>query len=88
MIEVSETIIVGLLSLLGTIVGTLGGIMVSNKLTMYRIEQLELAVKENRKQADRIYSLEQHNEVQDTKVRALEETIKEIKTDVKELKKR
>ena len=37
----SETIIVPLLSLLGTILGTFGGILTASKLTNYRIEQLE-----------------------------------------------
>ena len=36
-----QTIIVGILSLLGTLIGTLGGILTANKLTTYRIEQLE-----------------------------------------------
>lgn len=79
----SETILVGLLSLVGTIIGTLGGIMVSNKLTIYRIEQLELAVKENRKQSDRINVLEQHNEVQDTIIRTLTDDVKDLKHDLK-----
>ena len=30
------------MSLIGTLVGTFGGILVANKLTNYRIEQLEL----------------------------------------------
>ena len=37
---------VALLSLLGTLIGTLGGIFVSSKLTNYRIEQLEKKVEE------------------------------------------
>ena len=36
-----STIIVAILSLIGTLAGTFGGIMTSNKLTGYRIEQLE-----------------------------------------------
>ena len=32
---------VAILSLVGTLVGTLGGILVTNKLTTYRIEKLE-----------------------------------------------
>ena len=36
-----STIIVAILSLVGTLAGTFGGIMTSNKLTGYRIEQLE-----------------------------------------------
>lgn len=37
-------VIVALLSLVGTIIGTLGGILVSTKLSNYRIEQLEKKV--------------------------------------------
>ena len=37
---------VALLSLLGTLIGTLGGIFVSSKLTNYRIEQLEKRVED------------------------------------------
>lgn len=37
---------VALLSLLGTLIGTLGGIFVSSKLTNYRIEQLEKKVED------------------------------------------
>ena len=37
-------IIVGLLSLFGSLAGTFGGIMTSSKLTGYRIEQLEKKV--------------------------------------------
>lgn len=34
-------IIVALISLIGTVVGSMAGILVSNKLSTYRIEQLE-----------------------------------------------
>ncbi len=37
-------VIVALLSLVGTLIGTLGGILVSAKLSNYRIEQLEKKV--------------------------------------------
>lgn len=37
----TEPIIVALIALLGTLIGTFGGIMTSSKLTGYRIEQLE-----------------------------------------------
>lgn len=35
------TVIVALISLIGTLVGSVSGILVSNKLSTYRIEQLE-----------------------------------------------
>ena len=38
------TLAVAGMSLLGTLAGTFGGILVSNKLTTYRIEQLEKKV--------------------------------------------
>ena len=46
------------MSLIGTLVGTLGGILVSNKLSNYRIEQLEKKVAEHNKIVERTYRLE------------------------------
>ena len=46
------------MSLIGTLVGTFGGILVANKLTNYRIEQLELKVAEHNKLVERTYQLE------------------------------
>ena len=40
----STEVVVALLSLVGTLIGTLGGIVVSTKLSNYRIEQLEKKV--------------------------------------------
>ena len=54
----SETVIVGLLSLLGTLVGTLGGIVASNRLIAYRIEQLEKKVEKHNTLVERTYKLE------------------------------
>ena len=40
----NDTIIVAVISFLGTLVGTAGGIITSAKLTQYRLEQLEKKV--------------------------------------------
>lgn len=40
----NDVVIVGLLSLAGTLAGTFGGILTANKLTNYRLEQLEIKV--------------------------------------------
>jgi len=53
-----KTIIVGLLSLAGTLIGTLGGILASNKLITYRIEQLEKKVDKHNNIIARTYQLE------------------------------
>ena len=43
----SEVVIVAILSLLGTLMGSLAGILTANKLTNYRIEQLEKKVEKH-----------------------------------------
>lgn len=50
----NSTIVVALISLVGTIVGSLGGILVSSKLTNYRIEQLEKKVDKHNNFAEKI----------------------------------
>ena len=50
---------------IGTLAGTFGGILVSNKLTTYRIEQLEQKVAAHNSLVERTYKLEgQMTEVQ------------------------
>lgn len=56
---------VAAMSLVGTLAGTFGGILVSNRLTAYRIEQLEKKVAEHNSVVERTYKLEgQMTEVQ------------------------
>ena len=52
-------IIVAVLSLIGTLGGSLGGIVVSSKLTAYRIEQLEKTVAEHNNFARRMPVIEE-----------------------------
>lgn len=54
-----SSVIVALLALLGTIVGTGGGIVVSARLTNYRIEQLEKKVDKHNNFAERVPILEE-----------------------------
>lgn len=49
---------VALLSLVGTLAGTLGGIVISNRLTVYRIAQLEEKVARHNNLVERTYRLE------------------------------
>lgn len=61
----TETVIVAILSLVGTLVGTFGGIVVAGKLTNYRIEQLEKKVEKHNTIVERTFVLEgQMKEVQ------------------------
>ena len=54
----SETIIVAILSLIGTLAGSLLGIVAANKLVIYRIEQLEKKVEKHNNVLERVYDLE------------------------------
>ena len=56
----TEVVIVAILSLIGTLVGSLGGIMAANRLTNYRIQQLEEKVEKHNKVIERVYNLEKN----------------------------
>ena len=66
MIEIDLTsLAVAGMSLIGTLAGTFGGILVSSRLTTYRIEQLEKKVAQHNSVIERTYRLEgQMTEVQ------------------------
>lgn len=64
----NETIIVAGLSLIGTLAGTFGGIMTSNRLTGYRLEQLEKQVEKHNSVVERVQILEDKNAYQDEKL--------------------
>lgn len=58
-----NTIFIALLSFAGTLIGTFGGILASNKLTNYRIEQLEKRVEKHNNVIERVYTLEKEKAV-------------------------
>ena len=55
---IDPTLIVLFLSVLGTLVGSLAGVITANKLTSYRIEQLEKKVEKHNNIVERTYVLE------------------------------
>lgn len=64
----SETVIVGAISLIGTLIGTLGGILTSNHLTLYRIEQLEKKVEKHNNLVERVFRLEDNDQLFEEKL--------------------
>lgn len=60
----SEAIIVAVISLFGTLGGSLIGVLASNRLTVYRIEQLEKKVEKHNNLVERTYRLEEEQEVE------------------------
>ena len=59
----SSEVLVALLSLAGTLLGTLGGILASSKLTNYRLSQLEQKVDRHNSFGERIPVLEEKMKV-------------------------
>lgn len=55
----NDVVIVGLLSLLGTLIGSVAGIMTANRLTAYRIDQLEKKVDKHNHLVERMVVVEQ-----------------------------
>lgn len=73
----TDTIAVALLSLLGTLVGTFGGIITASKLTNYRIEQLEKKVDKHNNFAEKIPLIQNDIKVANHRIDDLEELCKE-----------
>lgn len=67
----TEAIIVAFLSLIGTLLGTLGGILAANKLTNYRIEQLEKKVEKHNNVIERVFNLEKQLAVDEEEIEHL-----------------
>lgn len=67
----SEVIIVAVLSLVGTLIGSLAGILTASKLTNYRLEQLEKRVEKHNNVIERVYILEKHEAVIDEEIEQL-----------------
>ena len=63
-----NTVLVAVLSLVGTLVGMFGGILASNRLTNYRIEQLEKKVDKHNSVIERTYKIEEHLTLHDEKI--------------------
>lgn len=78
----SEAIAVALIGLAGSGIGSLIGVLTSQKLTQYRIEQLEKRVQAHNNLIDRTYKLEEHVEVQDEKIRVANHRIEDLEKGV------
>lgn len=62
------TIVVAILSLAGTLIGSIAGILTANKLTNYRIEQLEKKVEKHNSIVEKQYNLESRVDVLEEKI--------------------
>lgn len=65
-------IIIAVLSLLGTIIGSLAGVLAANRLTNYRIQELEKKVEKHNTIVERTYRLEEMMKVANHRINDLE----------------
>lgn len=68
----SDAVLVAVISLAGTLLGTFGGILTSGKLTAYRIEQLEKKVEKHNSLVERTFILEEKMKVANHRINDLE----------------
>ena len=74
----NDVVIVAIISLIGTLGGTFGGILTSSKLTNYRIEQLEKKVEEHNDVVKRTYKLEEEQKVEEEKIKVINHRLEDL----------
>lgn len=82
----SSEIIVALLALAGTLIGTFSGIITANRLTNYRIEKIEERLNKMDTLDQRLDSVELRQSMHDTIINALRKEIDRNINDIRELK--
>ena len=78
----TSEVLVAVLSLLGTAFGSVTGIMAANKLTNYRIAELEKKVDKHNTIIERFALLEQDNKIQWNRIDDLRSSMDEIKKEI------
>ena len=74
----TDTVLVAILSLVGTLGGSLLGILAANKLTIYRIEQLEKKVEKHNSVIERVYKLEKGEAVINEEIKVANHRIDDL----------
>ena len=74
----SEEVLVAIIGLTGSGIGSVVGIMASARLTQYRLEQLEKKVQAHNNLVERTYRLEEAQSVLDERVREANHRIEDL----------
>lgn len=74
----TDTVIIAFISLFGTLIGTFGGIVTSNKLTGYRIEQLEKKVEKHNNVIERVFRLEDNDRLLEEKISVVNHKVEDL----------
>ena len=74
----SDVVITALIGLAGSAIGTFGGIIVTNKLTNYRLEQLEKKVDKHNGVIERTFRIEEHDKLVDERIKVINHRIEDL----------
>ena len=77
----TDQILIALISFAGTLAGSLAGIFTASRLSNYRIEQLEKKVDKHNNLVERVYLIEQHEAVNDNKIKTAEHRIADLENE-------
>ena len=78
----NDAVVVSLIGLAGSSIGSVLGILVSSKLTQYRLEQLEKKVQAHNNLIERTYKLEERTELQEEKIKVANHRIQDLELKV------
>ena len=73
-----NAIIVSLIGLAGSAIGSILGVLASARLTSYRLEQLEKRVQAHNNLIERMYQVEERTELQEEKIKAANRRIENL----------
>ena len=74
----SSEVIVALIALFGSAMGTFGGIFLNIKLTSYRLEQLEKKVDKHNNVIERVYLLEKSDAVKEEEIKVINHRLSDL----------
>ena len=75
---IDNAVVVALLSLLGALIGSFAGILTANKLTTYRLSQLEKKVDKHNHVIERMYELEKHEEITEEQIKSIDKRVERM----------
>lgn len=78
--DLTSEIILTLISLAGTVIGSLAGVFATSRLSNYRIEQLEKKVDKHNNLVERVFKLEQTEAVINNKIKTADHRIADLES--------
>lgn len=76
MLQITESVFAAIIAMIGTCIGSFGGIITSSKLTSFRLEKLEEKVDKHNNFAERMPVIEEQIKAMDHRINCLEGKIK------------